>query len=100
MKITPEMVEYVSLLSRLEFSDSEKERFSGELSQIIEYFEKINQLDTENVPPTSHVLETKNILRKDEVGTMLGSEKALATAPKKHEDFFLVPQVIDEGGKS
>jgi aspartyl-tRNA(Asn)/glutamyl-tRNA(Gln) amidotransferase subunit C len=100
MKITTEMVEYVSLLSRLEFSDEEKEVFSGELSKIIDYFEMINQLDTENVPPTSHILEAKNILRKDEVGRMLGSDNALNTAPKRHENFFQVPQVIDEGGKS
>jgi len=100
MKITPEMIEYVSLLSRLEFSNEEKDRFSGELSQIIDYFEKINQLDTENVLPTAHVLDIKNVFRKDEVGQMLEVEQSLKNAHKKHEDFFLVPQVIDEGGKS
>ena len=95
MGISKEEVEYVARLARLRLSEEEKERFTHQLDQILEYVQQLNQLDTENVPPTSHVLALKNVWRKDEVKPSLPLSEALSNAPQSDEEFFLVPKVID-----
>lgn len=95
MAVTIEEVEKVALLARLEFSQEEKERFTAQLNRILEYMEKLNELDTENVEPTSHVLPIKNVFREDEVKESLPQEEALANAPAKANGHFLVPRAIE-----
>lgn len=95
MAIGKKEVEYVARLARLTLSEEEKERFTHQLDQILEYVQQLNQLDTENVLPTSHVLDLKNILREDEVKPSLPLSEALANAPQANGDFFVVPKVID-----
>ncbi len=97
MGISKEEVEYVARLARLRLSEEEKERFTHQLDQILEYVQQLNQLDTENVPPTSHVLALKNVWRKDEVKPSLPLSEALSNAPQANEEFFLVPKVIEAG---
>ena len=95
MAISKKDVEYVARLARLQLEEEEKERFTNQLGHILDYIEQLNELDTENVAPTSHVLALKNVWRKDEVKPSLPQEEALANAPQSSEEFFLVPKVID-----
>jgi len=95
MKITMEMVDHIAKLAKLEFTPEEKERFTHQLAQIIEYVEKLNELDTDNVPPTSHVLDLKNVFREDKVEPWLTQEDALANAPAKKLGYFSVPKVVE-----
>lgn len=94
MSITIQDVEKVMRLAKLEFSQEEKEKFVKQLDQIVAYVEKLEELDTENVEPTSHVVELKNVLREDDMAAWLSQDEALANAPKKKQGYFSVPKVI------
>ncbi|MBU4560918.1 Asp-tRNA(Asn)/Glu-tRNA(Gln) amidotransferase subunit GatC [bacterium] len=94
-KITKRDVEYVAKLARLKLSEKEKEKFTKQLDQILKYVDKLNELDTEKVKPTSHVLPLKNVFREDRVGESLKVEKVLENAPEKAKGFFKVPKVIE-----
>ncbi|OEF97033.1 Asp-tRNA(Asn)/Glu-tRNA(Gln) amidotransferase subunit GatC [Desulfuribacillus alkaliarsenatis] len=95
MSITVKDVEHVANLARLELSEKDKELFTEQLNSILEFAEKLNELDTENVPPTSHVLDIKNVVRKDEVKQSLPREEALRNAPSQEEGHFKVPAIIE-----
>jgi len=94
MSVTIEEVENIARLAKLSFSDEEKIKFTEQFNQILQYMEKLNELDTENVPPTFHVLELYNVFREDKVKPWLTQEEALHNAPKKKDGFFSVPKVI------
>jgi aspartyl-tRNA(Asn)/glutamyl-tRNA(Gln) amidotransferase subunit C len=94
MPITLKDVEYLANLAKLELSDEEKRRFQKELDNIIKYIDQLNELDTTNVPITSHVTFLQNIFREDEVLPSLSPDQALANAPEKKDGFFRVPRVI------
>jgi aspartyl-tRNA(Asn)/glutamyl-tRNA(Gln) amidotransferase subunit C len=94
MPVTVKDVEHIAKLSRLEFTDEEKIRFTDQLNQILDYIEKLNELDTTNVEPLSHVIELKNVFREDEVVPSIRQEEALKNAPSRTEKFFRVPKVI------
>ena len=94
MPITVKDVENIAKLARLQFSEEEKQRFTKQLADIIAYVEKLNELDTENVPPTYHVLPLTNVKRRDQVKPWLSQEEALHNAPRKFKGFFSVPEVI------
>lgn len=89
--LTKEQVEHVALLGRLELSDAEKETYATQLSDILEYFEALNKIDTENIPPTAHVLPIKNVFREDKVSEHLDNEMALANAPAKEGTVLKYP---------
>ncbi len=95
MKITRKEVEHVAKLARLALKEDEIDTFTGQLSNILTYVEKLNELDTRNIDPTSHVLPIKNVLREDEVKKSIEREKALSNAPDRTEEFFRVPKVIE-----
>ncbi len=95
-KIDTNQVKKVAKLSRLELTDSEIEEFTGQLGAIIEYVEKMNELDTKNVEPLAHCLPISNVFREDSVKESLGTEKVLANAPKKDEMFFIVPKILED----
>lgn len=95
MGVTIADVEKVALLAKLQFSQEEKEKFTAQLNRILEYMEKLNELDTENVEPTSHVVPLKNVFREDKVGESLPQEGVLANAPAQAEGHFLVPKVME-----
>lgn len=90
-------VRKVAKLSRLELSDAEVGQFTGQLSAILGYVEKMNELDTGDVEPLAHCLPISNVLRPDAVKESLGTEKALANAPQRDGDFFKVPKILDAG---
>jgi aspartyl-tRNA(Asn)/glutamyl-tRNA(Gln) amidotransferase subunit C len=89
--IDREQVLHVASLARLELSEPEIERMAAELSKVLDHIERINELDLEGVPPTSHVVEVANALRADEPWECLPREVALAQAPAVEDDGFAVP---------
>jgi aspartyl-tRNA(Asn)/glutamyl-tRNA(Gln) amidotransferase subunit C len=89
--IDREQVLHVARLARLELSEDEVDRMSSELSGILEHIEKIEGLDLDGVPPTSHVVPMTNALRADEPRPSLERELALASAPAVRDDGFEVP---------
>jgi aspartyl-tRNA(Asn)/glutamyl-tRNA(Gln) amidotransferase subunit C len=89
--IDREQVLHVARLARLELSDDEVERMSGELTGILGHIEKIGELDLDGVPPTSHVVEVTNALRADEPRPSWPREEILAAAPAVRDDGFEVP---------
>jgi aspartyl-tRNA(Asn)/glutamyl-tRNA(Gln) amidotransferase subunit C len=89
--IDRDQVLHVARLARLELSEDEVQRMSGELSGILDHIEKINALDLEGVPPTTHVVEVENALRPDVPRDCLPREVALAQAPAVQDGGFLVP---------
>jgi len=96
MKISKVDVKKVAELARLEFNEAQTEKFTKQLSNILEYIEKLNELDTDDVEPTSHVLDISTPLREDKVQKLLTIDEVLQNAPESEDDFFVVPQVIED----
>jgi aspartyl-tRNA(Asn)/glutamyl-tRNA(Gln) amidotransferase subunit C len=94
--IAPDLVRTIGKLSRIELTDEEVPRLAGELGAIIEYFDKLQQLDTDGVEPMPHAIELRNVLAADELGESLDPDEALANAPARDGDYFKVPKVIGE----
>jgi aspartyl-tRNA(Asn)/glutamyl-tRNA(Gln) amidotransferase subunit C len=95
MKISREEVEHVARLARLELTEAEKEMFTGQMDAILAYVDKLNELDTKGIIPTSHAVPMENAFREDEVTPSIGIDKALLNAPDRSDNFFRVPQVIE-----
>jgi aspartyl-tRNA(Asn)/glutamyl-tRNA(Gln) amidotransferase subunit C len=95
VKITREEIEHISLLARLSLSDEEKETFGLQLGSILDYMEKLNELDTGNVSPTSHVLSLQDVMRDDEPRPSIPKDDALSNAPSHTEKFYRVPKIIE-----
>jgi aspartyl-tRNA(Asn)/glutamyl-tRNA(Gln) amidotransferase subunit C len=96
-KIDQDQVRKVAKLSRLDLSETEVEEFTGQLSAILDYVEKMNELDTTGVEPLAHCLPVSNVLREDSPKESLGTEKVLANAPQRDDEFFKVPKILDDG---
>ena len=94
MSITKEEVLHVAHLARLEFSEEEIDLFTAQLAQILDYVNKLNELDTREVEPTYHALNLTNVFREDQVKPSLSTDKALQNAPERENGFFVVPKVI------
>jgi aspartyl-tRNA(Asn)/glutamyl-tRNA(Gln) amidotransferase subunit C len=95
MKLSKAEVEHVALLARLELTGEEKDRLTGHLNEIMVHFEKLQQLDTEDVEPTSHSIPVRNVFRDDVAGPSLPAETAVANAPESVDNYFIVPQVVE-----
>jgi aspartyl-tRNA(Asn)/glutamyl-tRNA(Gln) amidotransferase subunit C len=95
MKISRQEVEHVAKLARLELSEGEKEKLTDQLSNILTYVEKLNELDTSGIEPTAHVLDIKNVMRDDVGRSSLPQEQALANAPDKAAGHYKVPKIIE-----
>ena len=91
MAITREEVLHVAKLARLELTDDEVERLTGQLSAILEAVSKVSELDLSDVPPTSHPLELVNCWGEDEPHESLSLDQAFANAPRREGDLFRVP---------
>jgi aspartyl-tRNA(Asn)/glutamyl-tRNA(Gln) amidotransferase subunit C len=89
--LSREEVLHVARLARLQLSEEEVERFAGELSKVLDYVEKISELDLADVPPTSHVVNVENALRADEPRPSLPRDVALESAPDAALGGFRVP---------
>jgi len=95
VKITKEEIEHIGVLARLALSDEEKEKFGSQLSGILDYVGKLNELNTDNVEPTSHVLSLSNVVREDTPRDSLPREEALSNAPAHTDKFYRVPKIIE-----
>ena len=95
MKITCKDVADVALLSRLEFSESDLETFTGQMDAILQYAEVLNKLNVDGVEPTAHVLPLRNVMRADEAKPSLPRELALSNAPEQEDGYFKVPKIME-----
>ena len=95
-KIDQTQVRKVARLSRLELTEAEVAELTGQLSAILDYVEKMNELDTTSVEPLAHCLPVSNVFRADCVKESLGTEKTLTNAPQRDGEFFKVPKILDD----
>jgi aspartyl-tRNA(Asn)/glutamyl-tRNA(Gln) amidotransferase subunit C len=93
-KITGQEVRHVAQLARLELSEAEEQRMTGQINSILEYMDKLNELDTHDVPPTTHAIQLQNVFRPDLVQRSLERTESLANAPGTDGVNFVVPKVI------
>ncbi len=95
MQIDKKLILHLEHLARLELSDKERTQIMGDLNNILNMVEKLQELDTETVEPLIYINNEVNVLRADEVKYQLGREAALSNAPDRNEAFFKVPKVIN-----
>jgi len=95
MKISLEEVQHIATLARLALSDEEQALYQEQLSAILEYFERLQELDTETIAPTATVLPLRSVMRADEPRQPASREDILANAPAAEEGCFKVPAVLD-----
>ncbi len=93
-RITREEVRHVALLARLELSEAEEERMTVQMNGILEYMDKLNELETKEVEPTTHAIQLQNVFRPDLVQPSLDREDALANSPGTDGVNFVVPKVF------
>ncbi|WMJ75600.1 Asp-tRNA(Asn)/Glu-tRNA(Gln) amidotransferase subunit GatC [Cytophagaceae bacterium ABcell3] len=94
MKINIETIRKIAHLSRLELNEKEEESFFNDFNKILDWMDKLNQVDTENVEPLIHMSEEVNVLREDNAVNALSHEEGLKNAPKKDSDYFRVPKFL------
>jgi len=87
-------VEHIAWLAHIELSKEEKDLFTGQFNDILNYFKKIDEVDTEGIQPTYHVLDLMNVYREDEASASLPMEEALKNAPKKEKNFLKAPRIV------
>lgn len=95
MPLSREDVLHVARLARIALSDDEVERFRTQLSDILDHFDVLRQIDTEGVPPTAHTLDLVNVERDDEVRPSMPVEDVLRNAPAREGDLFRVRAVLE-----
>lgn len=94
MEVNDEMVDKLANLARLQFKAEEKEGIKNDLQRMIQFVEKLNEVDTTGVEPLLHMSEQVNVLREDEVKGSVETAEGLKNAPVHDEQFFKVPKVI------
>jgi aspartyl-tRNA(Asn)/glutamyl-tRNA(Gln) amidotransferase subunit C len=92
--ITKKEVEYVAKLAKLEFNEGEKEEFTSQLNSILDYFKKLNELNTEKVEPTAYVISMPNLLNEDVVKPSLSQDEVLSNAKYIKKEYFKVPKIM------
>lgn len=95
MKLSREEVLHIALLARLGLTETEVDKLSEQLSNILENFEILQQVDTTDVPPTAQSIALQNVVKDDEVAASLPPSNVLANAPRKEGDFFRVRAVLE-----
>ncbi len=93
--ISDETIEYVGILAKLELSDEEKEAAKKDMGRMLDYIDKLGELDTTGVEPMSHVFPVQNVFREDVVTNGDESEQPLANAPGEKDNMFVVPRTFD-----
>jgi len=95
MKLSHEQVRHIAWLARLGLSEEEVERFSLQLSNILDNFEILKQVDTANVPPATHTIQLQNVFRKDAIAESYPQSEVLSNAPKQAEKCFRVQAILE-----
>lgn len=96
MKITEELIDHIAHLARLEFQGEDKVSIQKDMERMIEFVDKLSEVDTANVEPLIFMSEEINRLREDESKDTVTHEEALMNAPKKDSDYFRIPKVLDK----
>ena len=94
MELTPELIDHLAYLSRLEFTEAAKKEIQEDLQKMLAFVEKLAEIDTTGVKPLLHMGQAVNVLRADEVGGSVDRVTALRNAPEANDTFFRVPKVI------
>lgn len=89
--INDETIEYVGILAKLELSDTEKEQAKADMGRMLDYIDKLGELDTDGVEPMSHVFSVENVFREDVVTNGDDRERLLSNAPQEKDGMFVVP---------
>ncbi len=95
MKLTREQVIDIADLAKLDLTEQEIDQYAEQLSAVLDYADRLNELSTDEIPPTASVLPLQNVLREDEVRPSLPTEQALANAPAAVDDQFRVDAVLE-----
>lgn len=95
MKVSKETVEKMAHLSRLELNEDELSKMQEDLSNTLDWMDKLNEIDTENIEPLISMSDNKNIMREDVIKEHISHQDALKNAPKKDSDYVRVPKVLD-----
>ena len=93
--ISDETIEYVGILAKLELSESEKEQAKKDMGRMLDYIDKLGELDTEGVEPMSHVFPVQNVFREDVVTNADTREQLLSNAPEQKDGMFAVPRTFE-----
>ena len=96
MPLSRDQVEHVAHLARVGITEEDIERFSHQLSDVLDYFERLNRVDIEGVPPTSHTLPLHNVMREDEAEPSYDVDDILANAPNQEDQRFRVRAILEE----
>lgn len=96
VRLTADEVRYVAELAKLRLTEAEMQEFAGQLSDILEYAERLQAVDTSSVPPTPYILPLTNVMRDDVPEPSLSNDQALANAPDREDGFFRVRAVFEE----
>ncbi len=94
-QLTRDDIDKVAYLSRLELSDEEKDKLTGHINRLLESFQELQTLDTDDVEPTSHTIPVHNVFRKDEARPSLSPEDVTANGPQVVDNCFVVPRVVE-----
>jgi len=95
LAITKDVVKYVANLARIRLTIKEQKRLSKQLQEILDFIDKLRELDISKIEPTSHILPISNVFREDKLSESLPLKEVLKNAPKIQKNFFVVPKVID-----
>ena len=93
--ITDETIEYVGILAKLELSDEEKEQAKNDMGRMLDYIDKLGELDTDGIEPMSHVFPVQNVFREDVVTNGDDRDNILKNAPEQKEGAFKVPKTVE-----
>lgn len=93
--ISDETIEYVGILAKLELTGEDKENAKKDMASMLDYIDKLNELDTTGIEPMSHLFDVGNVMREDVVTNGDGSEDTLKNAPERHEQEFTVPKTVE-----
>ena len=88
-------IQYVAHLARLELTSAELQEYGAQLADVLNYFQKLDQLDVSQVQPTAHVVPIHNVTRPDVVGPVLEHQEAMRTAPAQNNGLFQVPKIVE-----
>jgi aspartyl-tRNA(Asn)/glutamyl-tRNA(Gln) amidotransferase subunit C len=95
MKIDKDSIKKIAHLARLEFDENGVEKMSKDMSKILDWVEKLNEIDTEDVEPLTTMSTEINVMREDQISNQLDREAGLKNAPKSDSDYFRVPKVLE-----
>lgn len=96
MALTLEEMKHIAKLARLDLSEERLLALMKQINALMAHFERLQQLPTDEVEPTSHAIPVYNVFRPDEIGSSLKREEALAAAPEARDGFFIVPRIVEE----